>query len=92
MRTWLSEGRVSSDSFVWRDGWADWRIAGQLFPELQSSTGTAAVAMISTAAPAVRQQPKRRDNSTVAIGVLAGLAVMIVLLLAALAYIVVVYR
>ncbi len=94
MRTWLSEGRISSDSFVWRDGWADWRVAGQLFPDLQSSTGAvvAAPAMISTAAPAVRQQPKRRDNSSVAIAVLAGLALMIVLLLAALAYIFFVYR
>jgi hypothetical protein len=94
MRTWLSEGRVSSDSFVWRDGWADWRIAGQLFPDLQSSTGAAAMApaMISMAAPAVRQQPKRRSNNNLAIAILAGLAGMIFLLLAALGYILFVYR
>src|SRR5947209_2565768 len=39
MRKWVSEGRVSSDSLVWREGWADWRSAGQLFPDLQAVGG-----------------------------------------------------
>ena len=36
MRRWLSEGRVSSDSLVWREGWTDWQHAGKLFPALEN--------------------------------------------------------
>lgn len=36
MRRWLSEGRVSSDSLVWREGWTDWQNAGKTFPALES--------------------------------------------------------
>jgi hypothetical protein len=96
MRTWLSEGRVSSDSFVWRDGWTDWRIAGQLFPDLQGGNSASAVAaapaLIHTAQPVVRTQAKPRNNNSLAIGILAGLAVMILLLLVALGYILFIYR
>ncbi len=34
MKTWVAEGRVSADSLVWREGWRDWREAGQVFPHL----------------------------------------------------------
>ena len=34
MRGWLVEGRVTSDSLVWRDGWPDWRSAASMFPQL----------------------------------------------------------
>lgn len=37
MRRWVAEGRVSSDSMVWREGWADWQTAGPLFPTLGES-------------------------------------------------------
>src|SRR5262245_39584530 len=40
MRRWIAEGRVSSDSLVWREGWTDWQNAGKLFPVLQAA-GTA---------------------------------------------------
>jgi hypothetical protein len=36
MRTWISEGRVGSDSLVWREGWPDWQQAGAVFPQLGS--------------------------------------------------------
>ncbi|GAB5401900.1 MAG: hypothetical protein Aurels2KO_01310 [Aureliella sp.] len=29
---WLSEGRVTQESYVWRDGWPDWTPAPQAFP------------------------------------------------------------
>ncbi len=38
MRNWLSEGRVSSETLVWREGWADWQEAGAVFPELQPAS------------------------------------------------------
>lgn len=34
LRRWIAEGRVSSDTHVWREGWSDWCAAGRLFPEL----------------------------------------------------------
>lgn len=34
MRRWIAEGRVSSDSLVWRDGWPEWRMARAAFPSL----------------------------------------------------------
>ena len=34
MRKWIAEGRVSHDSLVWREGWAEWQSAGPLFPAL----------------------------------------------------------
>ena len=26
-RTWIAEGRVTADAHVWRDGWAEWKLA-----------------------------------------------------------------
>ncbi len=37
MQTWLSEGRVSADSLVWREGWHDWQEAGAVFPKLRGN-------------------------------------------------------
>lgn len=37
MRRWLTEGRVSADSMVWREGWADWKLAGPVFPSLEAT-------------------------------------------------------
>ncbi|MBN1588445.1 MAG: DUF4339 domain-containing protein [Pirellulales bacterium] len=31
MRTWLAEGRVTSDSLVWREGWPEWLPASDVF-------------------------------------------------------------
>jgi hypothetical protein len=38
MRQWIAEGRVSTDSMVWREGWPDWRTAGPVFPELHQDS------------------------------------------------------
>ena len=37
MRRWIAEGRVSTDSLVWREGWADWLTASEVFPSLKST-------------------------------------------------------
>ncbi len=34
MRSWLAEGRISGDTYVWREGWPDWREAERVFPQL----------------------------------------------------------
>lgn len=36
MRAWLAEGRLSSDSLVWREGWRDWKEASEVFPQFNS--------------------------------------------------------
>jgi hypothetical protein len=51
MRKWIGEGRVSADSLVWRDGWADWKSAAAVFPALGPAPGTAPIAPTSLAAP-----------------------------------------
>lgn len=31
LQRWMAEGRVAQDSLVWREGWAEWRAADQVF-------------------------------------------------------------
>ena len=30
---WIREGRITQESYVWRDGWTDWQQAGMVFPD-----------------------------------------------------------
>jgi hypothetical protein len=39
MRRWISEGRVASDSLVWREGWPEWKSASSIFPGLAGVGG-----------------------------------------------------
>jgi len=98
MRKWISEGRVSSDSLVWREGWTDWQNAGKLFPTLQAA-GSAAQSpapVVSTTVPissratiraAAVSAPKKRGSNTLAIAVFVGLALVCLALGAALVYV-----
>jgi len=43
MRQWLVEGRISTDTLVWREGWRDWQLASVVFPQLQVSDPVAEV-------------------------------------------------
>lgn len=100
MRKWLSEGRVSSDSLVWREGWTDWQNAGKLFPMLNAAGRHAAAQpatpAVSTTVPlsprssqraASRYEAKKRDNSTLAISILVGLGLVCLVLVAVLVYV-----
>jgi len=101
MRKWIAEGRVSSDSLVWREGWTDWQNAGKLFPALQAASGrptTPALPAVSTTVPlsprsssraASRYEAKKRETSGLAIGVLVGLGVLCVVLVAVLVFVLV---
>ncbi|MBC8354765.1 MAG: DUF4339 domain-containing protein [Planctomycetes bacterium] len=40
MRRWLTEGRVTADSMVWREGWEDWKLAAPVFPSLETTPST----------------------------------------------------
>lgn len=33
IKRWVGEGRVPANSLIWRDGWADWRPASEIFPQ-----------------------------------------------------------
>jgi len=101
MRKWISEGRVSSDSLVWREGWTDWQNAGKLFPTLNES-GThapseAVVPAVSTTVPltarssqrtATRYENKKRDSNAMAIAILVGLGILCLILIGILVYVV----
>jgi hypothetical protein len=100
MRKWIAEGRVSSDSLVWREGWTDWQNAGKLFPTLHAA-GTAipprpAVPAVSTTVPlsarsstrtAARYEAKKRDTSSLAIAILVGLGILCLVLVAVLVFV-----
>jgi hypothetical protein len=60
MRKWVSEGRVSGDSLVWREGLPEWQTAGQLFPSLAGigTPAAAAAAPPPAAAEKVAEVPK----------------------------------
>lgn len=45
LKRWIAEGRVSADSLVWREGWAEWQTAGGLL----SGVSTASSGMLAQA-------------------------------------------
>ena len=61
MRTWLTEGRVTADSWVWRDGWPDWRQASGLFPQLTAATPRLPVPPVAAAAPPPAVAPQQTE-------------------------------
>jgi hypothetical protein len=94
MRKWVSEGRVSVDSLVWREGWPDWKNAGQLFPNLAQasasgqSAGPAALPAIGAPIRSLpRHSTKSRGGSGLAIALLVTLAIVCVGLVGVLAYV-----
>lgn len=66
-RTWLSEGRVSGDSLVWRAGWAEWQSAAATFPQvLRTNEAAAAVATAPSAVTAPNAPPVVQGQAIVA--------------------------
>jgi hypothetical protein len=39
MKSWIADGKVDRDSWVWRTGWLDWQRASDVFPELGAVLG-----------------------------------------------------
>ncbi|NQT40642.1 MAG: DUF4339 domain-containing protein [Planctomycetes bacterium] len=87
MRMWIEEGRVSSDSLIWREGWRDWRNAAVVFPELASGSeygpfGVTPPAPVEpttagTDLAALRGSTRRRSNNTAIFVTLLLLAVIV---------------
>ncbi|MDA1051340.1 MAG: DUF4339 domain-containing protein [Planctomycetota bacterium] len=63
MRRWLSEGRVSADSMVWREGWADWKLAGPVFPSLEAVPSSAKAAVMKPAPSFLVPEDEEQDIS-----------------------------
>lgn len=72
MRRWIAEGRVSTDSLVWREGWSDWLTAGDVFPSLRPAaaqppsppSAAAALAPSTTGTSAAPTMPARSSRLT----------------------------
>jgi hypothetical protein len=90
MRKWIVEGRVSQDSLVWREGWNDWRTAGQVFPSLGMAASPpppvpqGSVVYAATAARSSSARPtypsRRRSSLALAIATVTVLTLMSVAL------------
>jgi hypothetical protein len=86
MRRWITEGRVASDSLVWREGWPDWKPASSLFPSLARggsaeslvSSGGGAIGLDSSGSGAAtssyRTRPRRSNTMVVAMLVVLAIA------------------
>jgi hypothetical protein len=92
MRTWLTEGRVTGDSLVWREGWTDWQTAGTVFPTLhagatpQHAAPAPLAGLTTTAAPkTIAPQAGKRGTSGMAIAILVGLGLLCLVLVVVLA-------
>jgi hypothetical protein len=79
MRGWIQEGRVSTDSLVWREGWRDWQEAGRVFPQLSQGAGPPASPTAAAPAGTVPRVPRRRSNTTQTI-VIALLVLAVIIL------------
>lgn len=85
MRKWLTEGRVTSDSLVWREGWADWLPATDVFPQLgkPATAGLFGVQPLgaSTSAKSTAALPAaKKSSSGLGAAVLVFLALICLLL------------
>lgn len=90
MRKWITEGRVTADSLVWREGWADWKGAGGIFPALGATLPPPAISGVSTTTPSKSSPLTTRGSgggSSMAITLVVVLVVLIVALLAVLAFV-----
>ncbi|MBI2477362.1 MAG: DUF4339 domain-containing protein [Planctomycetia bacterium] len=63
MRRWLTEGRVSADSMVWREGWEDWTLAGPMFPALDSVPSSTKSATVKPAPSFLVPEDEEQDIS-----------------------------
>lgn len=66
MRSWVGEGRLNEECFVWREGWANWRRATDVFPEyfqaLAAKDRPIFINDDSESSVQVIEEPKNRSN------------------------------
>jgi len=71
-QSWVDEGRVTADSYVWREGWEDWKLATEAVPALSvakptvvptAQDGPAEVAIVADDKVSVNDLPLRVDEN-----------------------------
>jgi hypothetical protein len=86
IQAWIAEGRVSSDSLVWREGWRDWQLLSEAFPDRSEESPNSLQAIVSRQPPllakagaAGRRPPKRASENyrTLAVILLVVIAVIL---------------
>ena len=92
MRSWITEGRVTADSLVWREGWPEWKQAGPLFPGVtnEATPSVAAVPQIVTNAAegSSAELYRRRKSNKSTLMVVFMLLIACLILFGALVYVV----
>lgn len=89
IRVWLAEGRIAGDTLVWREGWRDWREAGEVFPQMAPSPDDAMPSLRSiieeevyalgpggTSPGQAAESASAHSNSALVMVLLAGLVVL----------------
>jgi hypothetical protein len=65
MRKWIDEGRIADDTWVWREGWAQWRTAVEMLgePTASPTANPAAVRAAPAKAVAAALEGNVRDET-----------------------------
>ncbi len=80
MRNWITEGRVSPDSLVWREGWRDWQEAGGVFAALGAGPTAGIVVPTASAPPTARSPAGKRSTASPALIIIVLVLAVLVLL------------
>ena len=92
-RSWLDEGRVGSDAYVWREGWPEWQRAEAVFGDLHAGSAPSGCEPIpnivtETALRSPAELYRRRESNRMVIAIVGSLIVACAILFAALVYVV----
>ena len=87
MRKWVAEGRVTTNSLVWREGWKDWLPASKVFPDLGSKSPASPIATIVSDAPRRPIRPARKASTSQGIAIVITLGAVCLALFAALIWV-----
>jgi hypothetical protein len=85
MKLWITEGRVTADSLVWREGWRDWREAQSVLPQFTTSEvepeleAMIAEEVFSPRIRTGRRAAKKRSRLSLGPGVVLTIAVALAL-------------
>jgi hypothetical protein len=87
LRQWIAEGRLPADAYVWRQDWADWKLAGEQYPMETPNAVQPAVptGIVIDADRSSRSRPRPKSG----LALVVGLTIASLLLLGALIYVVV---